>query len=157
MSTTSIGKHLSDKREDNELEKTKSAPKRTGDAKVGTSMALIQYIVVRKDLTKKPLKWSWGSVISNACHAASVAVISSNFDNPNVQKYITQAHGQMRKVTLAAPDCEALITVAKMLKDLNIVHYLWIEEPEKIPTCLAVCPLPKKDIQPILKSLKLFR
>jgi len=29
---------------------------------------IVQYIVIRKDLTKKPLRWSWGSVISNACH-----------------------------------------------------------------------------------------
>jgi hypothetical protein len=35
---------------------------------------LVQYLVVRKDLLKKPFGWSTGSLIANACHARYSAV-----------------------------------------------------------------------------------
>ena len=51
---------------------------------------------------QKPLKWSWGSVISNACHA-SVAAVFDGMSDPSVRKYVSEGNGQqMHKVSQAA-------------------------------------------------------
>ena len=50
----------------------------------------------------------------------------------------------MHKVVLEAKTEADLITTANKLKEANIDHKLWIEQPENFPTCLAVKPYPKE-------------
>jgi peptidyl-tRNA hydrolase len=120
---------------------------------------LVQYIVVRKDLLKKPHKWSVGSLIGNACHA-SVAAVVQDVEEPQVRQY-TGLEGkngkQMHKVVLAAKDEAELLSTVADLNLNSIRHVLWTEEPEKLPTCLATKPYPRRLLQPLFKALKLFR
>uniref|UniRef100_A0A7S4KYL5 peptidyl-tRNA hydrolase n=1 Tax=Paramoeba aestuarina TaxID=180227 RepID=A0A7S4KYL5_9EUKA len=134
---------------------------------------LVQYIVVRKDLLKKPFSWSNGAIVSNSCHA-SLAVIAENWSHENVQLYLknhirdadtTILEGgepnsslfQMYKVVLAAQNEEELLKTQETLNKENINHHLWVEQPEGIPTALAVMPYRREFIAPFLKSLRLFR
>lgn len=65
---------------------------------VGNNMAsMVQYIVVRSDLTKT-LKWPLGALVAQACHACS-AVMFLFRDDPNVKEY-TSNLDSMHKVVL---------------------------------------------------------
>jgi peptidyl-tRNA hydrolase len=121
---------------------------------------LVQYLVVRRDLQKAPHNWPLGALISNSCHAA-VAVVSENWDDAAVQQYVPrkgqQSATQMHKVTLEVKSLQELMDVAKRLEKDGVVHKLWIEEPEKIPSCLASKPYKRSFIAPFFKGLKLMR
>lgn len=43
----------------------------------------------------------------------------------------------MHKIMLEVLDEKSLLEYSDKLKDNNIIHKLWIEQPENIPTCLA--------------------
>lgn len=49
------------------------------------------------------------------------------------------------------------MTLTEQLKEQNIDHKLWMEQPENIPTCIAVKPYPKAQIQSLFKKYKLFK
>ena len=36
-------------------------------------------------------------------------------------------------------------------------HKLWIEDPEDIPTCIALRPYPKDQVQKYFKKLRMFK
>jgi len=117
---------------------------------------LIQYIVIRSDLSKQK-GWSTGALIGNGCHACT-AVLSTHFQTDEVQSYVSATNLQfMRKVVLTAKDENELVSTSELLKQNNIKNHLWIEMPGKIPVCLATLPTKRSIIQPILKHLKLFR
>lgn len=50
-----------------------------------------------------------------------------------------------------------LLKLAEKLKSNDVKHKLWIEQPENIPTCLAVKPYRKEFIHPFVKHLKLLK
>ena len=58
---------------------------------------LVQYVVVRSDLLHV-LKWPFGAVITQACHASS-AVLHRFYTDPNTQAYLSDID-QMHKVVL---------------------------------------------------------
>ncbi|KAJ8602500.1 hypothetical protein CTAYLR_001252 [Chrysophaeum taylorii] len=66
--------------------------------------------------------WPMGSVVAQACHA-SVAALFATMDDPLTAEYTKE----------------------------GIVHHLWIEQPEGIPTCLATKPYFKQDAPSALK------
>lgn len=43
----------------------------------------------------------------------------------------------MRKVVLNCPDEKTLRNVSSDLKARKVIHKLWVELPESIPTCIA--------------------
>lgn len=45
---------------------------------------------------------------------------------------------------------------AKLAQD-RVPHKLWMEQPENMPTCLALAPLPKSQAHPYVKRLKLCK
>lgn len=55
------------------------------------------------------------------------------------------------------PDEDSLVELSKVLKENEISHKLWIEQPEKLPTCLVVKPYPKEEIQKYFKKFKLMK
>lgn len=112
--------------------------------------SIVQYILVRKDLN-----WTTGALIAQACHA-SIASISNSHNSPHTKSYLDHLEN-MHKIILRADNVEDLMDVEKKLKEMNISHYLWIEKPENIPSCLAVSPQPKSLVQSIFKHLKLFK
>lgn len=47
--------------------------------------------------------------------------------------------------------------VAEKLKENAIDHKLWIEQPENIPTCLAIKPYPKELVKKYVGKFKLYK
>ncbi|XP_072307746.1 putative peptidyl-tRNA hydrolase PTRHD1 [Eucyclogobius newberryi] len=115
---------------------------------------LVQYVVVRSDLVHT-LSWPLGAVITQACHAATAAV-HLHYTDPDTQRYL-QELDSMHKVVLGAPDEAALSGLSQTLTQAGLLHKVWIEQPENIPTCLALKPYPKDTVQPLLKKFKLFK
>ena len=72
------------------------------------------------------------------------------------QQYLSNVD-KMHKVVLEANDEKSLRTLSETLTSENIAHKLWIEQPEDIPTCVAVKPYNKEDIQKYFKQFKLFK
>ncbi|CAN9507508.1 unnamed protein product [Ophioblennius macclurei] len=115
---------------------------------------LVQYVVVRSDLVHA-LSWPLGAVITQACHAATAA-IHLHYGLTDTQRYLEELDS-MHKVVLAAPDEGALSSLSDCLTEAGVAHKLWVEQPENIPTCLALRPYPKDAVQPLLRKFKLFK
>ena len=64
---------------------------------MASSGGLVQYVVVRSDLIHV-LKWPFGAVITQACHASS-AVLHRFYTDPNTQAYLSDLD-RMHKVVL---------------------------------------------------------
>ncbi|XP_010743073.2 putative peptidyl-tRNA hydrolase PTRHD1 [Larimichthys crocea] len=120
----------------------------------GSPGRLVQYVVVRSDLVHK-LSWPLGAVITQACHAATAA-IHLHYADADTQRYLSELDS-MHKVVLGAPDEVALSTLSDTLTQAGVAHKLWIEQPENVPTCLALKPCPKETVQPLLRKFKLFK
>ncbi|XP_030627748.1 putative peptidyl-tRNA hydrolase PTRHD1 [Chanos chanos] len=118
------------------------------------SKRLVQYVVVRSDLVHA-LSWPLGAVITQACHAATAA-IHLNYSDPDTQEYLAELDN-MHKVVLQAPDESSLSSLSNTLTEKGIAHKLWVEQPENIPTCLALKPYSKDIVQPFLRKFKLFK
>ncbi|KAK0156464.1 putative peptidyl-tRNA hydrolase PTRHD1 [Merluccius polli] len=120
----------------------------------GTARQLVQYVVVRSDLVHQ-LAWPLGAVITQACHAATAA-IHLTYSDSDTQEYLAQLDA-MHKVVLQVPDQPTLSSLSETLTQKGIAHKLWMEQPEDIPTCLALKPYPKEAVQPLMKKFKLFK
>ncbi|XP_053371308.1 putative peptidyl-tRNA hydrolase PTRHD1 [Clarias gariepinus] len=118
------------------------------------SKRLVQYVVVRSDLINT-LSWPLGAVITQACHAATAA-IHLHYSDPDTQEYLAELD-TMHKVVLQAADEACLTDLSSTLSESGIMHKLWTEQPENIPTCLALKPYPKQTVQHLLKNFKLFK
>ena len=55
------------------------------------------------------------------------------------------------------PNEQDLKSIEQKLIEANVDHKMWIEQPENYPTCLAVRPYPKEQVQQHFKKLKLFK
>lgn len=115
---------------------------------------LVQYVVVRSDLLHV-LKWPFGAVITQACHASS-AVLHRFYTDANTEAYLSDVD-RMHKVVLQTADESGLRQLAEVLTVNGVDHKLWIEQPENIATCLATKPYPKQEIQQHFSTLKLFK
>ncbi|NWQ72681.1 PTRD1 hydrolase, partial [Neopipo cinnamomea] len=117
--------------------------------------ALVQYVVLRGDLARPPRSWPLGAVVAQGCHAA-LAAAHAYREHPDTGAYL-ELGGAMRTVVLEAPDEAALAALAQTLRQHRIDHRVWTELPEDIPTCLALRPYPKDQVQRHLKGLKLLK
>ncbi|KAI4316213.1 hypothetical protein L6164_024212 [Bauhinia variegata] len=114
---------------------------------------LVQYVVLRRDLIDT---WPLGSVVTQGCHA-SVSAIWSNKDDPHTVDYCSpESIDSMHKVTLEVKGEPQILNLSEKLKSGAIIHKLWIEQPENIPTCLATKPYPKSLVSSYFKKLKLL-
>ena len=116
--------------------------------------SLVQYVVVRGDLLKQK-SWNLGALIAQACHA-STAVIHLFYDHSDTKAYL-QDLDNMHKVVLEAKDEDQLKALEETLKEHGIDHKMWVEQPENYPTCLAIRPYPKAQVQDHFKGFKLYR
>ena len=117
---------------------------------------IVQFVVIRRDLLKT-LEWPVGSVIAQACHAC-LAVTWENRDDADVAAYLApEKIDSMYKVTKEVKGEPQLLTLAEKLKAEGVVHRVWMEQPENIPTALAVKPYPRSRIAPLLKKYQLFK
>ncbi|GFZ46914.1 hypothetical protein JCM24511_04135 [Saitozyma sp. JCM 24511] len=105
---------------------------------------LVMQIILRRDLLTE-LKWPVGPLLAQSAHA-STAVLHLHRDHPDVQRYFHGEDGRgwevMRKVTYEVPNEEALRSLATKLDEMapKIPYHLWIEQPENVPTALALVP-----------------
>ncbi|KAI8324580.1 peptidyl-tRNA hydrolase II [Martensiomyces pterosporus] len=116
--------------------------------------ARTMFVVIRKDLLKA-LSWPLGSVVTQGCHAAT-AVIWKYRDDDRVKEY-TASIDSMHKVTLETKNESSLLKMADNLKQQGIPYYLWTEQPENIPTCLATVPVMRSELGDALKKCSLMR
>lgn len=58
---------------------------------------------------------------------------------------------------MQAPNEESLKSLDKLLTENNIEHKIWIEQPENIPTCIALKPCRKDRVFLYVKKLKLYK
>ena len=63
----------------------------------------------------------------------------------------------MHKVVLEAKDEAELLSVADILKNNNIDHIAWKEQPENYITAIATKPYAKSCFGTLLRHLKLLR
>ncbi|KAL6749489.1 peptidyl-tRNA hydrolase II family protein [Haematococcus lacustris] len=118
---------------------------------------VVQYIVLRRDLWGPDMKWPLGSVVAQACHASSAAMWQFR-DDASTQQYLADGNiDSMHKVVLEVKGEGQLRELADRLGAAGILHKLWVEKPEDIPTCLATKPYPKSHIAPHLKKLQLCK
>lgn len=61
------------------------------------------------------------------------------------------------QVTLEVKGEVQLLNLAQKLEAGGIAYKLWIEQPEKVPTCLATKPYPKAEVAKYFKNLKLCK
>ncbi|KPJ02433.1 PREDICTED: putative peptidyl-tRNA hydrolase PTRHD1 [Papilio xuthus] len=118
------------------------------------STTIVQYILLRSDLLKD-LGWSIGSLVAQACHASS-AVLHLFKDDEYTAKYLNDLDN-MHKVVLEVPNEESLRKLSEKLKENSIDHKMWIEQPENIPTCLALKPYPKEEVKKYVGKFKLYK
>ncbi|KAI4337424.1 hypothetical protein L6164_015845 [Bauhinia variegata] len=115
---------------------------------------LVQYVVLRRDLIDT---WPLGSVVTQGCHA-SVSAIWSNKDDPHTVDYCSPENiDSMHKVTLEVKGEPQILNLSEKLKSGGIIHKVWIEQPENIPTCLATKPYPRSVVSSYFKKLKLCK
>jgi len=113
-------------------------------------------IVVRRDLLNED-GWGYGPLMSQTAHAA-VAVLHETRDHKETIDYLADLKN-MHKAVLQTADLASLLKLSSLLSspsppsssktpkatgdafsEVPIPHYLWIEQPENIPTCIALAP-----------------
>ncbi|KAF7817181.1 putative peptidyl-tRNA hydrolase PTRHD1 [Senna tora] len=131
-----------------------SLPSQNDTSQPEIADVLVQYVVLRRDLIDT---WPLGSVVTQGCHA-SVSAIWSNKDDPHTVDYCSpEKIDSMHKVTLEVKGEPQILNLSEKLTSGGIVHKLWIEQPENIPTCLATKPYPKSVVSSYFKKLKLCK
>lgn len=126
---------------------------------------LIMQIIVDRNLVSSP-EWSLGPLMTQAAHAATAATVSTLETSPLTRAYVsTENLPQMHKVVLQTPEKGAMSDLRALSAKLAEgraqweadrkegeqggldnddhwfpEHYLWIEQPENVPTCIAVAP-----------------
>ncbi|KAN0081401.1 Peptidyl-tRNA hydrolase II domain containing protein [Tylopilus felleus] len=121
---------------------------------------LVMQIIVRRDLFDKE-KWGVGPLMAQAAHAAT-AVLHETRERQETIDYLADLKN-MRKVVLQTPDIstlEKLSSALSLAEPSPIPHHVWTEQPENIPTCIALAPSRKeKSIRKALdkSSCRLWR
>ena len=114
------------------------------------SRTLVQYVVVRRDLN-----WPLGALMAQACHA-STAAMHLHYQHQDTVDYLADLDN-MHKVVLGAKSRDHLEKLARKLGDREVDFKLWIEQPEDYPTCLALRPYPKDQVQKLFKGFNLLK
>ncbi|KAL1396590.1 hypothetical protein pipiens_002648 [Culex pipiens pipiens] len=119
--------------------------------KMSAATKLVQYVVVNGEIAKS---WPKGAVIAQCCHA--VAAVSHLYAaDPDTVEYFKDLDN-MHKVVLEAPDVGKLTGLGEALEKDGIKHKVWIEQPENVPTCIALKPYKKEEVHKYVKKFKLL-
>lgn len=124
---------------------------------------MMQLIVHRALLTDPGSTWTTGPMMAQAAHAATAVTVKTLSTSALTQEYFSEKNlTYMRKVVLQTPSKGALADLAALSAKLTEGrrewmqrrqsqddtsgddefpdHHLWIEQPESVPTCLAIAP-----------------
>ena len=115
---------------------------------------LVQFIILRRDLLKT-MEWPVGSVIAQACHACTAATVA-HLDDAHVRAYLADVD-HMRKVVKECKGETQLLALADALRAAQVPHKVWLEQPENLPTAIALKPSPRSAVAPLLKKYQLFK
>ncbi len=97
-----------------------------------------------------------GAIIAQACHASNAIIYQTSTDE--LTKLYLNDLNRMHKIILGIDGGEKELTeFSQFLQQNSIEHYLWMEQPENIPTAIAVKPYLKKDIEQFFSKFKLYR
>ncbi|KFO78311.1 Putative peptidyl-tRNA hydrolase PTRHD1, partial [Cuculus canorus] len=122
---------------------------------------LVQYVVLRGDLARPPLAWPLGAGVGPGRHPAPCAPWCWSFDPtdpcPSCAEDSRVGCKAADSISSQAPDEAALRALAETLNQHSIDHALWMEQPENMPTCLALRPYPKDQVHQHLKKFKLLK
>ncbi|KDN35976.1 peptidyl-tRNA hydrolase II [Tilletiaria anomala UBC 951] len=129
---------------------------------------LVMQLIVDRNLASSP-DWGVGPLMAQAAHAA-MAVATKTAAHPLTQEYVSAPHLiHMHKVVLQSPEKQSLQELSARLKASHDTleglekerfpdHFLWIEQPENIPTVLAIAPNRKPQaLKKILNKCSLLR
>ena len=64
---------------------------------------------------------------------------------------------RMTKVVKECKGERQLLALAEKLRAESIEHKLWTEQPENLPTAIALKPSPRSAVAPLLKKYQLFK
>lgn len=92
-------------------------------------------------------------------------VLATTWDDALTREYVSPGQlAHMHKIVLRTPPGVSLSELSSRLQEARDAsddvpkHYLWVEQPENVPTCLAVAPNRKPDaLTQVLKSCSLLR
>lgn len=84
-----------------------------GDMPSPSKSPLVQYILLRSDL-KSSLKWSFGAIIAQACHA-STAAIHKFYSNQHTQSYLKDLDNMHKIILQVSKDTLFLILFSSLL------------------------------------------
>jgi len=103
------------------------------------SPPLVMQIVVRRDLLDTE-GWGVGPLMTQVAHATA-AILHETRELPDTQLYLGDLLN-MRKAVLQVADERSLRRLSELLGLTTpaVPHHLWVEQPENIPTCLAITP-----------------
>ena len=85
-----------------------------------------------------------------------MAAISTSLDKEPTQLYLKELE-KMHKIVLRAENEQQLKDLVIKLKESNLDHYAWIEQPENLLVGVASSPNDKTLLQPHFKAFKLFK
>jgi len=134
-----------------------AAPAASSDTAAGAPAEddpVVQFVVVRRDLLKT-MEWPVGSVIAQACHACTAATVA-HLDDAHVRAYLADVD-HMRKVVKECKGETQLLALADALRAAQVPHKVWLEQPENLPTAIALKPSPRSAVAPLLKKYQLFK
>jgi len=98
--------------------------------------------------------WDVDLFSAQACHAVS-AVLELTKEDEVTKSYLSKLDG-MHKVVLGAPDLGSLSELGSKLSERGIIYKLWVEQPEDIPTCIALKPYSREEVKGLVRHLKLL-
>ena len=112
----------------------------------------VQYVVLRTDLVKT---WPTGAFVAQACHASTAALLKF-YDDENTKAYASDLEN-MTKICVGIKSEVKLKNLSEKLKEGEVDHYLWNEQPENYPTALATKPYLKSDVEGYFKKFNLLK
>jgi len=85
-------------------------------------------------------------------HYADDQVLVQSMERTDTQAYVSADNlPHMHKIVLQTPKNVSLSDLAAQLSaethEAMPPHYLWLEQPENVPTCLAVAPNRKPEVR----------
>ncbi|KAK7691772.1 hypothetical protein QCA50_005175 [Cerrena zonata] len=100
---------------------------------------LVMQIVVRRDLLEAE-GWGVGPLMAQVAHATA-AILHETRDIIETRSYLEDLKN-MRKAVLQTSNETSLLKLSTLLSNATppISHHMWVEQPENVPTCIALAP-----------------